>query len=139
MAFNTCELWSMALALPVACNIFSTMQNALAHKTGGRVALHKGVHDALNDFRWIQQHISTRPTCIAELVPLHPVAEGHHDASGTGAGGIWFPSSTITARTGYINTQPLAWCFQWPQHIVDCLVTDDNPRGTITNSDLEFA
>ena len=133
------ELRSMALALPGARNIFSTMQNALSSKKGGRVALHKGVHDALDDFRWMHKHISTRPTRIAELVPLHPVAEGHHDASGTGAGGIWFPSSNITPRVGYVNTKPLAWQYKWPQHIVDRLVTDDNPRGTITNSDLELA
>ena len=94
------ELRSMALALPGARNIFSTMQNALSSKKGGRVALHKGVHDALDDFRWMHQHISTRPTCIAELVPLPPVAEGYHDASGIGAGGIWFPSSNITPRVG---------------------------------------
>ena len=89
------ELRSMALALPGSRNIFSTMQNALTHKTGSRVALHKGVHDALDDFRWMHNHIATRPTRIAELVPLLPVAEGHHDASGAGAGGIWFPSSTL--------------------------------------------
>ena len=133
------ELRSMAIALPGSRNIFSTMQNALATKTGSRVALHKGVHDALDDFRWIHNHISTRPTRIAELVPLLPVAEGHHDASGAGAGGIWFPSSTITPRDGYVSTAPVAWRFKWPQHIVDRLVTDTNPRGTITNSDLELA
>ncbi len=133
------ELRSMALALPGSRNIFSTMQNALAHKTGGRVALHKGVHDALEDFRWMHANISTRPTRIAELVPLPPVAEGHHDASGIGAGGIWFPSPAITPRGNYNNTAPLAWRFQWPQDIVKQLITDSNPHGTITNSDLELA
>ena len=113
-------------------NIFSTMQNALATKTNSRVALHKGVHDALDDFRWLHQHIATRPTRIAELVPLLPVAEGHHDASGAGAGCIWFPSSTITPREGYSATTPIMWRFQWPQHITRPLVTDKNPRGTIT-------
>ena len=44
------QLRLMAVALPGSRNVFSTMQNALAHKTGGRVALHKGVHDALDDF-----------------------------------------------------------------------------------------
>ncbi|KAL3823120.1 hypothetical protein ACHAXA_006450 [Cyclostephanos tholiformis] len=133
------ELRSMSLALPGSRNIFSTMQNALTSRTKGRVALHKGVHDALDDFRWLHRHISTRPTRIAELVPLQPVAEGHHDASATGAGGIWFPSPSLTPRTGYTNTSPLAWRFRWPQDVVNKIVTDANPQGSITNSDLELA
>jgi hypothetical protein len=43
------KLRSMSLALPGSRNIFSTMQNALISRMG-RVALHKGVHDALDDF-----------------------------------------------------------------------------------------
>jgi hypothetical protein len=65
----------MSLALPGSRNIFSTMQNALASKTSGRLALNKGVHHALEDFRWMQENISTRPTWITEVVPLPPVAE----------------------------------------------------------------
>ncbi len=133
------ELRSMALALPGSRNIFSTMQNALAHKTGGRVALHKGAHDALHNFRWMLVSISTPPTRIAELIPLPPVAEGHHDVSGSGAGGIWFPSPALVPREGYSIDQPLAWRFKWPQDIINKLVADKNPRGTITNSDLELA
>jgi hypothetical protein len=74
----------MSLALPGLRNIISTMQNALALKTDGQLALDKGVHHALEDFRWMQENISTRPTRIAEVVPLPPVAEGHHNASGLG-------------------------------------------------------
>ena len=133
------ELRSMALALPGSRNIFSTMQHALANKSKGRIAMHKGVHDALDDFRWMHRNIAARPTCIAELISLGPIAEGHHDASGSGAGGIWFPSAAITPRQGYNATSPLAWRFEWPQHIVDWLVTNTNPYGTITNSDLELA
>ena len=44
------KLRSMALALPGSRNIFSTMQDALSAKTGGQVALNKGVHNALADF-----------------------------------------------------------------------------------------
>jgi hypothetical protein len=79
---------SMSLALPGSRNIFSTMQNALALKTGGCLALDKGVHHALEDFRWMQESISTRLTWIAEVVPLPPIAKGHHDTSGLGAGVI---------------------------------------------------
>ena len=72
----------MALALPGARHLFSHMQLALAKKLGARVSLRKGVHQALEDFRWMLDNISSRPTRIAELVPLLSSAEGHHDVSG---------------------------------------------------------
>jgi hypothetical protein len=104
------ELRSMSLALPGSGNIFSsTMQNALPSKTGCRLAFDKGVHYALEDFRWMQENISTHPTRIAEVVPLPLVAKGHHDASGLGAGGIWFPGSHLAPRSGLNSTQPLVW------------------------------
>jgi hypothetical protein len=58
----------MSLALPGLRNIFSTMQNALALKTGGRLALDKGVHHALDNFWWMQVNISTCHTQIAEVL-----------------------------------------------------------------------
>ncbi len=116
------------------------MQNALASKTGGRLALvKKGVHHALEDFRWMQENISTCPTQIAEVVPLLPVVEGHHNASGLGAGGIWFPGPHLAPRLGFTSTQPLVWRHQWPDFISSWMVTADNPHGSITNSDLELA
>ncbi len=78
----------MLLALPGAQNIFSSMQSVLSTQSKNRIALNKGVHDALDDFRWMQDNIASRPTRIAEVVPLPPIAEGHHDASGSGASGI---------------------------------------------------
>jgi hypothetical protein len=133
------ELRSMSLALPGSCNIFSTMQNALASKTGGRLALDKGVHHTLEDFWWMQENISSRPTWIAEVVPLLPVAEGHQDALGLGTGGIWFSGPHLAPRTGFTSTQPLVWRHQWPDFISARLVTADNPHCSITNSDLELA
>ena len=70
----------MSLSLPGSRNIFSTMQNAFSSTTKGRLALDKGFHHALNDFRWMHGNISTCPTRIAKLVLLPPAAEGHHDA-----------------------------------------------------------
>ena len=43
----------------------------------------------------MQENISTRPTQIAEVEPLPPVAKGHHHALGLGAGGIGFPVHTL--------------------------------------------
>ena len=132
------ELRSMSLALPGARNIFSHMQHAMSSKLKGRVALNKGVHHALDDFRWMLKDIKNRPTRIPELVPLAPSAEGHHDASGHGAGGVWFPSEHLIAREGFDN-KPTVWRLKWPQYIIDRLVTSENPDGTISNSDLELA
>jgi hypothetical protein len=99
----------MALALPGSRNIFSLMQNPLSPQLKGRIALHKGVHDALNDFRWMHSNIASRPTRIAELVPLPPVEEGHHDTAGMGAWGIWFPGPHLTPRKGCSSSSPLVW------------------------------
>ncbi|KAL7479655.1 hypothetical protein ACHAW6_005380 [Cyclotella cf. meneghiniana] len=119
----------MSLDLPDSHKIFSSMQNALSNKSGAQVHLHKAVHHALEDFSYP----------IAELVPLDPVAEGHHDASGSGAGGIWFPIATVVSCLGYHALKPHFWHHQWPDYIKQQLVTEDNPNGTITNSDLELA
>ena len=132
------ELRSMSIALPGSRSLFSNMQRALATKQGNRITLKKGVHQAIADFKWILKDMSSRPTRIAEVVPLNSSAEGHHDASGKGAGGVWFPAPHLQARRGH-DTRPLIWRLKWPQHIIDSLVTDKNPLGTITNSDLELA
>ena len=55
-----------------------------------------------------------------------------------GAGGVWFPSPHLPARRGFDN-RPILWRLKWPQDIIDSLVTDSNPNGTISNSDLELA
>jgi hypothetical protein len=133
------ELRSMSLALPGSRNMFSRLQNALTLKSGARVNLNKGVHQALDDFRWMARDITSRPTRIAELVPLSPSAEGHHDASGLGAGGVWFPGNNLVPREGYLPNIPVLWRYKWPQYIVEKLVTSENPEGTINNSDLELA
>ena len=132
------ELRSMSLALPGARNLFSHMQLALTNRIGQRIALKKGVHHALDDFRYLFQDIANRPTRIAELVPLLTSAIGHHDASGLGAGGVWFVPPHISKQLGY-NNRPVVWRVEWPNFIKTQLVTPDNPNGTITNSDLELA
>ncbi|KAL3826648.1 hypothetical protein ACHAXA_009089 [Cyclostephanos tholiformis] len=86
------ELRSMALALPGARHIFSSMQNALSTQSKNRLALGNGVHDALADIQWMHSNISTRPTRIVELVPLPPVW-GTMMLRGRGPGG----SGSITS------------------------------------------
>jgi hypothetical protein len=132
------ELRSMAIALPGARHLFSHMQLALSKRLGHRIALKKGVHQAVSDFKMLLNDVATRPTRIAELIPLHASATGHHDASKQGAGGVWFPAAHLESRTTARPT-PVVWRVQWPKAVQDQLVTDANPLGTITNSDLELA
>ena len=133
------KLQSMSLALPGARNIFSTMQNALVLSSKNRISLHKGVHQALEDFRWMHTNIASRPTRIAELVPLLPSAIGFHDASGLGAGGVVYPTPDLSPREGINQGQPIVYQVQWPPEVTSKLITQDNPNGTITNSNLEIA
>ena len=102
------------------------------------MTLTRDVHRALDDFRWLFNDITSRPTRLAELIPLASAAEGHHDASGAGAGGIWFPSPSLKPREGFRNG-PVVWRLRWPEYIVNQLVTSTNPNGSISNSDLELA
>jgi hypothetical protein len=133
------ELRSMSIALPGSRGLFSHLQAALNRRVGHRVPLTMEVHQALADFRWIVNNIAERPTRIAELVPLLPSALGYHDASGMGAGGVWFPAGHLVPRSKQGTLQPLLWRYQWPAEITQRLITSDNPRGTISISDLELA
>ena len=51
---------------------------------------------------------------------------------------MWFPGEYLVPREGFEH-KPLLWRLEWPQYIIDKLVTEDNPSGTISNSDLELA
>jgi hypothetical protein len=130
----------MSLALPGTCNMFSVLQLALSNAQGSScIALKKGVHNTLNDFHWMYSDICAHPTRIAEVVPLAPSALGYHDAAGSGAGGVWYPSPELSPHQGVSPGQPLLWQLQWPKDIIQSLVTKSNPHGSITNSDLELA
>ena len=56
------ELRSMSLALPGARGLFSQLQVAQQSLQHGRIRLQRGFHDALNDFRWLEQELAKQPT-----------------------------------------------------------------------------
>ena len=118
--------------------MFGCLRNALSKGSKTRINPNKGVHQALDAFRWIAKDLTSRPTQLAELISLAPVVESHHDASGKGAGGVWFPRDKLQPCVGHKADVPVLWRLKWPEFITRRLVTDKNPSGTITNSDLEL-
>jgi hypothetical protein len=90
----------------------------MSSQSKGRIALGKGVHNTLNNFWWMHWNIATWLMQIVGVVSLPPVAKGHHDASGMGTGGIWFPGPLLRARDGYNLSTPVVWWHCWPQHVI---------------------
>ena len=82
------KLRSMALALPGARRLFSQIQEALFHVKGKRVTLSTGVHEALEDLKWLAEDVAKRPTQVYELVALRPPMDSYHHASGYMCGGV---------------------------------------------------
>ena len=135
------ELRSMALTLPGAHNISSRLHNALDKDSKIPVTLDKGVCQALYDFPCMADNMTARPTCITELAPLSPSAEGYHDAIGSTRawGGVLIPSNTLNPREGWKAEVLVAWSCQLPECIAGHPVTSKETKGTIANSDLELA
>lgn len=130
------ELRSMAAALPGARGLFSQMQLALRTDSKHRINLSKGVHAALDDFRFLHKDIANRPTKMQEIVPLDPVLSKYHDASGFACGGVVIPNNTAVSR--HKDCNPILWRASFPKSIQKRLVSFKNPTGDITNSDLEL-
>jgi hypothetical protein len=92
------ELRSMLLGIPGAQGLFSVLQEAFRHTTDNRVRLSSAVHAFLDDFRWLAQDLTSRPTRLAEILPQDPAAVGAVDAAGAGMGGVWYVESTAPRR-----------------------------------------
>ena len=131
------ELRSMALALPGSRGLFSALQFRF-RQDKKRIRLTRTVHDFLDDFRWLANDMRNRPTRIYELFPSEVTYLGATDASGLGMGGVFFvptPDSTPEAP----DYESYLWQQKFPDFVRENLVTRENPKGTITNSDLEMA
>lgn len=77
-------------------------------------------------------HASTeKPTRCRQLVSAWPDFIGVKDASGHGVGGV------IVGEC--LPCPPTVFRLQWPADISADIMSDKNPDGTITNSDLEMA
>ena len=78
------------------------------------------------------------PPRLQEIVPLNPVVEKYHDASEYADGGVVIPIDAAVSR--YEQNNPILWRATFPEEdILKGLVSTENPKGDITNSDLELA
>ena len=91
----------------------------------------KKLRSAIADCRTMLQDALARPTPCRELVPDWPSFVGVKDASIHGVGGVVFGEAR--------SCPPTVFRFEWPQEVKDEVITHLNPRGSITNSDLECA
>ena len=86
------ELRSMIIAIPGGVGCLSWLQERLK-SAPDRIYLNNQFKDAIDDFKWLANDITSRPTNIGEVVPEVPVYVGCSDASGLGAGGVWLPDA----------------------------------------------
>jgi hypothetical protein len=123
------ELRSMVLALPGGRGLFSTLQTGIRHSDRHRVRIDRHVRAQLDDFESLARDLHNRPTRLAELVPDSPSGIGAVDAALPGMGGVWFVD----------GSPPLLWRAPFPLSIQSQLITDRNPHGNLSISDLELA
>jgi hypothetical protein len=123
----------MALAFRGAKYLFSILQHVLVDQHGPRLKLTPLVKQALQDWAALATQLHAYPVPIHTLVPGPPHYLTAVDASKTGMGGFWLPTSIM------LDAQPCVWRARFPMDIVNQLISATNPRGSITNSDLELA
>jgi hypothetical protein len=123
----------VATILPSARSLFTPVNRALrGHPSTISLSASGEVRAALLDLRQLVTTLAARPTHVREILPAHdPDYIGYCDASAFGAGGIWFSGTSPVPET--------VWRLQWPPDITAAVVSESNPTGALTNSDLEMA
>ena len=124
------ELRSMSPALPGTCGLFSVLQQALSRGDSKRVRLNQHVYDTAADFTHLLDSLARRPHRLHELVPTLPIAIGASDACQRGMGGVWLDAHS--------RSPPIVWRQAFAPHVSADMVSDRNPRGSLSISDLEL-
>lgn len=127
------RLQHAARILPAAKSFFTPMNEALRGLPAFiGIARNGEVRKALLDAVVLIADLARRPTHVRELVRAGEFAYvGFCDASAFGAGGVWFSGSR--------SLPPTVWRVEFPPDITREVVSDANPNGRLTNSDLEMA
>jgi len=91
----------------------------------------EALKQAITDCRTLLRVSTKAPTKCKELVAGWPDFVGVKDASGYGVGGFIVGENKACI--------PTVFRFEWPQDIRDEIISESNPNGKLTNSDLECA
>ncbi len=126
------KLWHASIILPTAKGFFLPINNAMQGSPklvglGANSKLQKALEDLISLLRLLSSHL----THVQELGPAIPHFAGYYDAAAEGAGRVWFLLCN--------NTPPMIWRKEFPTNIAAEVVSEDNPHGRLTNSDLELA
>jgi hypothetical protein len=89
------------------------------------------LYEAIENMRALLRESTMAPTRCRELTMAWPDYVGVCNAFGHGVGGIIIEENS--------KCPPTVFRYQWPEEITVALQTQDNPKGTITNSGLELA
>ena len=107
--------------------------NKILRKEPPQVFLHrnKPLREAITDIRTFMRESICDPTLCKELVSGWPDYVAIVDASGQGVGIV------VVGETKAVK--PTVVRLEWPDDVKTAVISDSNPAGTITNSDLESA
>ena len=124
------RLQHASLALPGGWGLFSEIQKSMAGSPKF-ISITDELRECFRDFKCIIKHVAKVPTHVLQLVHIQPDFLGYSDACKHGAGGVWMG---VTEDIGYV-----VWRLQWPEDIVNNMVSWNNPNGKYTINDLELA
>ena len=129
---TTYQLRWAFISIPQGNGLLSPFNKVLA-KEPRFVFLHRNKHlfEGVRDCRTLLRESVAEPTRCKELVQGWPDYIGVKDASKHGVGGIIVGESKACI--------PTVFRLEWPADIKADLVSEQNPNGRITNSDLELA
>ena len=126
----TGKLNNAAIGIPAGKGLFSPIYHAMS-SSKANIPITPQLRQALRDWSSLLRRIGSRPTNVLELIAKLPNYISYVDASGFGVGGVWIHGSSDIPHT--------VWRREWPADITKRLVSTSNPKGDITNSDLEMA
>ena len=122
-------LRSTVPAISGAAGMFTCLQHALRTAKSRRINLFTPVHSELNLWRHLVASLATRPTHLREIRPHPPTWIGATDAYFTGMGGVCYSPS----REWHV------WWIAFSTTIRSHILTNKNPKGTLTINDLDLA